>query len=471
MNILLINPPIRENAPPSSIPIGLATIASVMLNDGHNVTVLDINAHRYSFDEVLEKLDVNNAYDVIGLGGLITTYKYLKNLIPEVRVRNPKSKIIIGGGVVTESPTLLLSKTPADIAVIGEGEHTVIEILKVSENNHSLKKISGIAYKDNQNKIQVNSPRPLIKNLDEIPLPAYHLFPMDIYLNIQWESRILGKKREMNLITGRGCPYDCDFCYHIFSRGVRVRSIENVIEEIKILVKQYQVNALLISDETFTLNNKRIMEFCDKLKEENLKISWTCYGRVNLVNPEILSYMKSAGCFRLGFGIESGSQKILNLMNKKQTVEQAEAAIKIVRNAGLICGTTFMFGYPGETRETIEETIQFCKQLYITPKFFYTAPYPGTQLFERVKDRILSIFGSIEHYYEALGDAFDFVINLTDFTDNELIELKESAEQIIKNIPVYKYPIYYLSLYKQVGLKNGVRKLFQKKTTYFDNNR
>lgn len=462
MKILLVNPPIRENAPPVNIPIGLGTIASVLINEGHEVNILDINARRLSHAETLKSLDLNDKYDVIGIGGLITTYKFLKYLIPEIKKRNPRTKIILGGGIVTESPHLLMSQVPVDIAVIGEGEITIKEVIANIENNISLENVLGIAFKEKNNEIQLNPPRPLITNLDEIPFPAYDLFPIDIYLNNQHHSKILGKKKEINIITNRGCPFNCNYCYHIFSRGVRSRSIKNVIEEIKFLIRNYNVDALSVIDETFTLNKKRILEFCEALRNEKINISWSCYGRVNLIDPNILKIMKKAGCYRIGFGIESGSQKILDNMNKKVTVEQAEQAIRMVRNIGIICGTTFMFGYPGETKETIEETVRFCEKLLLTPSFFYTTPYPGTQLFKTVKNKIIQKYKNMENFLEVLEDASDFRINLTSFSDEELVKLKQKVEKNLRKIPFYKYHLYYYNYYKQLGFRRFTKRSLTK---------
>lgn len=466
MKILLINPPIRENEQPRHIPIGLGTIANVLLGKGHEVKVLDINAERLSKCQVKERIDLKSKYEIIGTGGLITTYKYLKGLIPELKKYNPSSKIIVGGGVVTENPALLLSRTPADIAVIGEGEIAMTEIASSLEMNSTLETIKGIAYKQANNEITLTAPRPLIKDLNSLPFPAYHLFPMDIYLHNLAHASVLGKKSEIGVITSRGCPYNCNYCFHIFGRGIRTRAIDNVLGEIKYLIEQYKIESILILDETFTTNKNRVMEFCSKLLLEKIDIPWSCYARVNLVDQEMLEKMKQAGCYRVGYGIESGSQQILDNMNKKVTVEQAKKAIKLTRSAGLICGSTFMFGYQGETLATVKETNCFCKELLITPSFFFTTPYPGTQLYNRVKNRIIEKYGDEEKFIEALGDVNEFTINLTDFSDQQLFKLKKASERILRRIAFYRYPEYIYIWCKQCGLhvliKYFIKKILDK---------
>ncbi|MFX0001762.1 MAG: B12-binding domain-containing radical SAM protein [Candidatus Hermodarchaeota archaeon] len=461
MNILLINPPIRVEAEPTHIAIGLGVIANVLANEGYNVKILDLNAERLSNEEVIEKVNLNNKFDIIGIGGLITTYRYLKWLIPEIKKYNPNSIIVIGGGVVTESPTLLLSKTPADIAVICEGEITMKELVATIKKNKSYKDINGIAYKDN-GEIKINPPRPLIKDLDELPLPAYELFPINIYLKNVSHGSIIGKKSEMGIITTRGCPFNCHYCYHIFGRGVRTRSIDNVINEIKYLIDKFNVESILILDETFTINKKRVKEFCQKVISEKIKIPWSCYARVNLIDKIMLKMMKAAGCYRVGYGIESGSQKILDNMNKGVTVEQAKKAIKITRKVGLNVGATFMFGYPGETLETIQETIEFCDKLNLSPTFFFTTPYPGTKLYIDMKERILEKFNNEDKFFEVLGDAKEFTINLSDFSNEELFELKKKAENDLK-IKTFKKKLQnYNNKLRIYGFFSSIKKINRK---------
>ena len=465
MKILLINPPIRENEPPRNIPIGLGIIANVLLSEGHEVKILDINAERLSNSQVKEKIDLKSKYEIIGTGGLITTYRYLKWLIPELKNYNPNSKIVVGGGVVTEASTFLLSRTPADIAVIGEGEITMKEIVSALENNNSLETIKGIAYRKENNRIKINPARPLMKDLDNLPFPAYDLFPIGIYLhNVAYASAI-GRKTEIGIITARGCPYNCNYCYHIFGRGARTRSVDNVIEEIRYLMEKYKVESIALLDETFTLNKKRVMEFCSKMLLEKIDIPWTCLARVNLVDREMLKKMKQAGCYRVGYGIESGSQQILDNMNKKVTVEQAKKAIKLTRSTGLVCGTTFMFGYPGESLETIKETVYFCKQLLIAPSFFFTTPYPGTKLYKEVKDRIIKKYGDEEKFIEVLGDVSEFTINLTDFSDEELFKLKKESERLLQKYVRIHLPEHLYILYQQHGLYLLVKKILNKLRT------
>ncbi len=455
MRILLINPAIRLSEPPRHIPFGLATIASVLRDEGHSIDVLDLNALRPSDAEIEKKVALNDRYDMIATGGLITLYSRLKWLVPKLRHHNPTTPIVLGGGVVSTHPDLLLSKTPADIAVIGEGERTMSDLTNTLERGNALESVKGIAYKTNKRHIKTTPPRPLIANLDDIPFPAYDLFPMDIYLHNVGHATSVLKSTEMSLITCRGCPYSCHFCYGIFGR-VRNRSIDNVVAEIQFLEEQYSPETYLILDEIFTTSQKRVKEFYQKTRAEGLDLIFSCYGRVNIMNSDILKTLKKSGCYSVGYGIESGSQTILDNMNKRVTVDQAKHAIRLTRKHRMMPRATFMIGYPGETEETLNETVAFCQELNLSAEFFITTAYPGTQLYKDYEEAILTQYGSLDAYFSVLGDADHLTFNFTEFSDEKLLELKTEIEHTLKktrrfetmynNIRIYG-PILYARKY------------------------
>lgn len=434
------------NEPPINIPIGLGIMANVLRNEGHEVEILDVNAERIENEEVCKRLEKYVSFDIIGIGGLITTYEYIKKLVFEIRKIIPNAKIVLGGGVVTENPTLLLGKTPADIAVFGEGEITIKELAEGKE----LKNILGICYKENGNIVQ-NKPRPLIQDLDSLPFPAWDLIPMDIYIKNCSVAGMFNKNTEMNVLSARGCPYNCRYCWHMFGVGSRYRSAENIIAEVNELKKKYNVEFILFSDETFAISKDRVVNFCKKYIESGVGLQWACFSRTNQVDKEMVDIMKKAGCRWVGYGIESGSQKILDNMNKRVTVEQAENAIRLTRNAGIYANTTFMFGYPGETLETIKETLNFCKRNMIKVSPFFTTAYPGTCLYDEIKDKIIEKYGDEESYIARLGDATELTVNMTNFTDEELIRLKKNFEKQLVNNVLLNLPKTLWVFYKELG--------------------
>lgn len=421
MKIVLINPPIRLNKPPESFPLGLGYISSVLLNEGHEVEVLDINATRISKDLVIKNIKKSN-FDIIGIGGIVTTYKYVKLLTHEIKKIKPKTKIILGGGVGASIPELAFNKMNIDFIVIEEGERTIVELLdKLDKPN----KVKGIYYKEDEI-IHKRPERLLIKNLDELPFPAWDLFPMGIYTKPIAYS---GWTNKMNMIYGRGCPFGCTYCWHNFGRTNRLRSPDNVIEEIKLLKKKYKIKYITFHDECLTTNKENILEFCDRLIEEGLNIKWDCPSRVNLIDEEMLKAMKKAGCNNIGYGIESGSQKMLDFMNKGVTVEQAKKAILLTKKSGIKPHATFMIGTPGETKETIWETVKFCKEVKLSHRIeiFFTTPFPSTPLYEYSKEK--GLIKNEEEYIEKLGNVADFTLNLTDMPDKELVRLRKCAQK------------------------------------------
>lgn len=451
----MINPPIREWSRPNVFPLGLGYVASVLMNDGHQVEVLDINARRFTKEEVEQKLK-DASFDIVGIGGIVTVYKYVKWLVLVLRKYHPNCKIIIGGSVGSSIAELMLEKNPVDIVCIGEGEETIRELVMAAQDSLNLSQIKGIYYRDKNGDLVKNTSRSPIKNLDSVPLPAWELFPMDIYLKNpvgapnrnKWLDGA-GADNEnilsMNLFATRGCPYRCIYCYHDFmGYGYRHRSAENIISEIKELYERYKVPYFHFVDDEFVMDKNFVNEFCRLIKsysrQVGRKITWGCAGRVNLMTEELVSEMSDAGCVLIGYGIESGSQKILDSIKKQVTVEQAKNAIRLTKKYLGWADCSFMIGYPAETRETIDETINFCKELDLTPEvIFFLTPYPGTELYSLALEQ-----GKIkneEEYVLGLGEQGERVrVNFTGFSDGELLKTQEYMIKELKAWNKIKHP-------------------------------
>lgn len=436
MKILLINPPIREWAKPNVLPLGLGYIASALRNAGHRIEVMDINAYRWSTEEVEKKIKTAD-FDVVGIGAIVTVYRYVKWLIGVIKREHPDKKIMIGGSVGTSIPKIVLEKTEADIVCKGEGESTVVELVSALMNNKDLKMVDGLWFKGKDGRININKGRAPIENLDSIPLPAWDLFPMEIYLKnpVGAPNRnkwIDGNSDEnvplsMNMNGTRGCPYKCIYCYHDFmGSGYRHRSPKNIINEMKILYDQYGVRYFHFIDDEFCLKKSFMFDFCKELKGEfNKDVSWGCAGRVNLMTEELVAAMADSGCVSIGYGIESGSQKMLDTMKKGVTVQQAKDAILLTKKYLGWADCSFMVGVPGENWKTIQETIDFCKDVDLAPEvIFFTTPYPGTELYESALRQ-----GKIvdeEEYILNLGEQGEKIrVNFTELTDKELWEAQE----------------------------------------------
>ncbi len=445
MKVLLINPPIREWAKPNVFPLGLGYIASVLIQEGHEIEVLDINAHRFSREEVEARIAASD-FDIAGIGGIVTVYKYVKWLIGVLRTRHPGKKIIIGGSVGSSIPETMLKRNDVDAVCVGESEKTINDLMTALELEGNLANIKGIWYRDSNGNIHKTLKRPPIMDLDDLPLPAWDLFPMDIYLKNpvgapnrnKWVdgSGEASGPLSMNLFATRGCPYQCIYCYHDFM-GIkyRHRSPESVVHEMKILHDKYGVDYFHFVDDEFVMYKKFINRFCVLVKElsqkAGRKITWGCSGRVNLMTEELIATMADAGCVLIGYGIESGSQKMLDIIKKQVTVEQAKNAVRLTKNYLGWADCSFMIGYPGETRETIQETIDFCKELDLTPEvIFFMTPYPGTELYRmalaqrKIEDE--------EGYVLGLGEQGERLrVNFTDLSDEELVF---EQERVIKEL-------------------------------------
>lgn len=446
--ILIINPPIRLTEKPTVFPSGLGYIAAYLLREGYDVKVLDINGYRYNketVENILRKHITDGKIEIIGIGCLITCYDYVKWLVQAIRKIKPETKVIIGGGLGSSIPKMCIEKLKADIVVVGEGELITANLLKAIEKKQDLAKVRGIYFRGD-NQIIKTPPEERIKNLDELPFPTWDLFPMQIYINNPFPLEAimdLKNKKSMNVIAGRGCPYQCTFCYETFEHHVTMRSVVNVVEEVKIMQKKYGVELIYFVDDLFAMNKKWIMEFCDLLIKERIKLIWLCTARVNLVDEEMVEKMKEAGCILLNFGLESGSQKMLDIMKKGVVVEQANNALKICRNADMRISQSFMMGFPEETKETLDETINFCvkNDMHLTTIFFVT-PYPGTPLYEQAKR--IGLIKNEEEYIRKLGNATEFTINLTRWSNDELFKMRDYLISNIHKAYFKKHKLEYI---------------------------
>lgn len=439
MKILLIHPVIREWAKPNCFPSGLGYLAATLLAAGHKVDVLDCNATRPG-EEQFANYIAGSDYDIVGTGGIITAYKTIKKMIAKVKEIHPERPMIIGGSCATSAPHVVMNNTAADFLCIGEGERVIVDLMNTLESGGDLSAVDGIWRRDENGNPVANRPRSILSNIDEIPLPAWDLFPMDVYVKNPIGAVNLNKWSDgsatddtpgsMNLVSSRGCPYDCTYCYHDFMGAkYRFRSAANIYAEVVALKERYGVQYVHFTDDCFIINKNNVLEFCDMMIKGNPGVTWGCAGRVNLMTEELILKMKEAGCVFLCYGIESGSPKILESIKKKVKVEQAEEAIRLTQKHYGWADCSFIVGLPGETKETIQETIDFCKRTDLAPEvIFFATPYPGTELYQ-----IAMKAGKIhdeEEFIMSLGEQGEQVlVNFTDFSDEELIKIKENMVQ------------------------------------------
>jgi len=446
---LLINPPFRLDQPAYWFPIGLGYVATTLRDGGYPVDVLDVDVLRISEKEVIDHVLKGN-YDVVGTGGVITSYKYIKRLTKELKRLKPDLKIIVGGHIGTTIPHLIAKHSPVDFITIWEGEETILDLYK---NFNNPQEVKGIWYRKG-NEMVKNPDRGPTKNINI--LPAYDLFPTKEYVKTMLNVECKGTKRSMNVLSHRGCPYKCTFCIHSKEpKGMcRSRDVDSVIEEVKFLKERYGVDFIHFFAETFAMDRNWVYEFCDKWMDQKIGLKWSCLTRVNLVDEDLLSKMKSAGCTYVGYGIESASQDILNTMKKGCTVDQQRKALKITKKLELETYPTFIIGTPGETKETVQESVNFCKELGLTPEFFFMTPFPMSILYDYAMEK--GLIGDEDKYVEELGECRDLVVNLTGMSDEELIKLKKNAEnQILINYSL-KHPLGSIGKAIKLGKNYGL---------------
>lgn len=363
-------------------PLGIGYVSANVGND-YKRNILDLSFHD-SLTEIYRVLDRIDDYDVYAFTSMTPNFKSVLKVAEYLR-KHKEGLFVIGGSHVTVVPEILTNSDIFDIGVIGEGEVTFKELMQVIATGQDFREIKGIAYKDGKGNLKFSEPRPYLQNIDCLEFPDRHLFDMNKYIE-QFNSVTGGKG--LTLICSRGCPYDCVFCSkEIFGRAYRLRSPQNILAEVKQVVSDYDTATLHFIDDTFTINHKFVYDFCDEIKANRLDIQWQCESRVDTVDHKLISKMRESGCIRIMFGVESGDQQILNRMNKQITLDQIRRAFEIAGKEGIDTGAFIMLGFPGETTESLQKTVELVK--LIKPRLIsvsFTNILPGTQLYKRYWD-------------------------------------------------------------------------------------
>lgn len=457
MKILLITPPAnlserysiklkesRGHLPP----LGILQIAAVLEKAGHAVKVLDLPVLNLS-PAGIKKIIKRFTPRIIGFSTLTFNASRTFKIAREID-KISKALIVFGGPHVTVFPKETLEKeTFIDLIIMGEGEETILGLLHAIETKSSFKKVKGICFRNNNGQVIMNPPRLPIKNLDSLPFPAYHLVDLKKYIPLPNQYKRLPA---INIVTGRGCPWGkCTYCFESARLGFFRRiSPRRTIKLIKILVKNYRVKEISFWDDMFIVGEKWINEFCDLLKKESIDISWSCYSRVDMVNPVILKKMNAVGCWNIFYGIESGNQKLLDKIKKGITLEQCRKAIRWTKEAGIESRGAMMIALPGETPKLAEKTIKFAIELDLDyAQFTYTTPYCGTKLFHQCLAE-----GRLDTNFDKYN-AFEPVYVPQGYKDAKQVKavFKKAYTQF------YFRPAYFLKRIKKIRSKDDIRRL------------
>jgi anaerobic magnesium-protoporphyrin IX monomethyl ester cyclase len=410
-DVLLINPvddtAVKNGLGVKAPPLSLMYLAAVLEKESMNVKIIDDDMYHAGASKIADIASKINP-PVVGVTATTATIKNALGYISSIKDVLPNTLTVIGGPHPTFLPEeTLQSEEGLDVIVIGEGEKTLVDIAQKydkTENSNELSEIKGITYKEN-NKIRSTPPRPTIKHLDEMPFPARHLLPFKNYV----DSGHAGA-----LITSRGCVFSCNYCSSslIMGKKFRTRSPENVVDEIEELFYKYGVREMAFIDDIFMLNKRRAMEIADEIRNRGLDINFVTSSRVDTVNRELLESLKKSGMSTLYCGVESGSQRVLDLMGKGITLKQIEDAMKIIKDVDIATIASFIIGYPGETEEEIDQTIHFSIKLEPDyTQYSILTPFPGTSIYYELKQKGLIDTESWDKYtalksvinYEKLG--------------------------------------------------------------------
>jgi len=386
MRTLLINPPYPFSEIPI-MPMGLAYIAAVLEQSGNEVQVLDLLVSKYSSEKIRSKIEEYQP-DIVGITCVTMNYPTASGILECCKNVSQDIITVIGGPHVTFCPTETLSEAPwIDIVVRGEGEQTILDIV----GGKRLEDIDGIAYRADG--IRLTGERSLIQDLDQIPLPARHLFPLSKYHALDCHC---------SLVTGRGCPFNCIFCVgsKMGGRRARYRNPRLIVDEIEVALA-YGFTEINMEDDLLTLNHRHVHAFCDEIMSRGLEFNWSVFSRVDTVNLDLLRKMKKAGCTWMLYGVESGNQQILDTVKKKITLDKIREGVRLGKEAGIQVMASFIIGLPGETKETLKEHIRFATELDTSWGFNVLSPFPGTEVREKAQEYGIEVLTDDWMQYDA----------------------------------------------------------------------
>ncbi|MBA3018583.1 MAG: B12-binding domain-containing radical SAM protein [Proteobacteria bacterium] len=368
----------------STLPhMGLLMLGAVLRKSGHRVRMVDASALGLTYEETIEEIKKNQP-DIIGLTAVTPSIDRTVKLAYMIKRIYPFVPIVIGGPHFTAVPQKTMKDYPVfDYGVIGEGEHTIVDLVETLASGRTPSTVPGVAIREN-GKIFFSPPRAPVKDIDALPFPAWDLldgFPHNYHPALFKYKRL----PSTHIISSRGCPSKCIFCdTSVFSRRIRFHSPEYILELVDYLVKKFNIKEIIFEDDQFLLKKKRVEKICEGILRSKWNITWSCSGRVNSVNDlKFLKLMKHSGCWQINYGIESGNQRILDFAKKEITIDQIEKAVRLTHKAGILSKGYFIFGLPYETEDTMQNTIEFAKSIPLDDiSIFMLTPFPGSEMYD-----------------------------------------------------------------------------------------
>jgi radical SAM superfamily enzyme YgiQ (UPF0313 family) len=425
-------------------PLGLAYIASVLRKSGYQVAFLDNQISCFKNNQFKNEIK-NISPDVVLLSAMTPAWPGLVKLSRFIKEISLRIIIGVGGPHLTAYPIEALSHESFDFGIYGEGENTILEVLNSLKEGRTLEGVRGCSFRQDGG-VVVNSSREEINDLDSIPFPSIDLLPYKRYMALSVENPFF------TMITSRGCPYSCKFCFQGYLGRYRSRSAENVVREMEMLVKEYGIREIITFDETFGIEEKRVLEICGFIQEKGLRFKWDIRTRIDLINEKMLRSLRSAGCRRIHLGIESGNQNILSSMDKKINVAEITDKVKLAKEFGFELRGYFMLAYPGDTRKDIYKTIEFAKSLPLDwASFTVTIGLPGTEIYQ---EALISKRFSVDYWREytkgnVMGSKPYFIPG--GMREKDLFEVKKKAY-----LEFYLRPRIVLNILRNLGLVGAI---------------
>ena len=428
MNILVIVPRFTSSIGDYyDLPLGISYITAVLKQNNFKVRTLNLNLHEHIEPEVAIQQELQkHATDVVCIGGLTYFYHSVKQICKAAKKTDPRITLVVGGGLVSSEPELMLNALNADYIVIGEGEETIVELMESLSNDIDPRFVQGIGYLRKKNTI-ITAKRPDIEDLDSLPFPDFEQFDVDNYFkrqtpNSDYYLYIEDNPRFLPIITSRSCPLNCTFCYHPIGKNYRIRSLDNIFEEVELLIKKYQINSIIPLDELMTVSKKRMNAFCEGIKPYGL--NWICQLKVNVANQDLLHKMRDSGCYYISYGIESASNPILDSMKKYNTVEEIEVGLAQTKKANIGIQGNFLFGDPKETLDTANETLDWWKEHgYYHINLSEILPYPGSEDYNYALKKGL-ITDKLQYIESGCPP-----LNMTDMPDSQYAQLISKLDE------------------------------------------
>jgi len=443
MKLLFINPALRRNSPNKLFPLGLASVMTYVKQKGYDFDLLDVDLGNYD-DEYVENFLRDGKYDVVLFGTLVTQYKWAKWLTHTIKRLHPSTKVVIGNSVAASCLDVFMANAPADIVIIGEGEISCGEVLDTLRDGRELKDVLGIAYRDSSGKVIRNPTRPACE-INELPMVDWELFDVPEYMKrYQWTAFGVPKEEKAIVFpvsSSRGCTFRCTFCHFVYwDDTFRHRSPESIVAEVRRNIEKYGATYINFNDDLTLASLVQAERLADGILASGLKFQWNASVRTDLFGKpnypyekrlEVAKKLKESGCMALNFSLESANEEILEMMKKYVKKEYFSEQIRVLKEAEIMAYCSVVFGYPLETKETIQETFDLCLQNRMYPSVGFLMPLPYTEMYEYAKTH--GFITDENAYLDSITERQDICLNMTKMSDEEIMgQIKQNALELNK---------------------------------------